>query len=84
MNIREKSHAQTRAIRALIAERISAGDWAPGDRLPTERALSAEYGIARMRGRSLTERALDLIAIAHPDFQESLSRDARDMFGARA
>ena len=53
MNIREKSHAQTHAIRALIAERISAGDWAPGDRLPTERAFSAEYGIARNTVRAL-------------------------------
>jgi DNA-binding FadR family transcriptional regulator len=53
MNIREKSHTQTRAIRAFITERISAGDWAPGDSLPTERALSAEYGIARNTVRAL-------------------------------
>ena len=29
-----------------------------------------EYGIAALRGRSLTERARDLIGIAHPDFRE--------------
>mgnify|MGYP003652604260 FL=1 len=37
-----------------------------------------EYGIAELRGRSLTERARDLIEIAHPDFREELAREARD------
>jgi len=37
-----------------------------------------EYGIAELRGRSLRERARDLIAIAHPDFRETLAREARD------
>ena len=37
-----------------------------------------EYGIAELRGRSLTERARDLISIAHPDFREELAREARD------
>jgi acyl-CoA hydrolase len=37
-----------------------------------------EYGVAELRGRSLGERARDLIAIAHPDFREGLAREARD------
>jgi acyl-CoA hydrolase len=37
-----------------------------------------EYGVAELRGRSLRERARDLIAIAHPDFRETLAREARD------
>ncbi|MDY7038097.1 MAG: acetyl-CoA hydrolase/transferase C-terminal domain-containing protein [Thermodesulfobacteriota bacterium] len=32
-----------------------------------------EYGIARLKGKSLSERAKELIAIAHPDFREELS-----------
>ncbi len=40
-----------------------------------------EYGIAELRGRSLTERARDLINIAHPDFREQLAREARDVLG---
>ncbi len=40
-----------------------------------------EYGIAELRGRSLAERARDLIAIAHPDFRELLARAARDELG---
>ncbi len=36
-----------------------------------------EWGIAKLRGRSLAERARALIAIAHPDHREQLERDAR-------
>ena len=32
-----------------------------------------EYGIAELRGRSLSERATALIAIAHPDFRRDLT-----------
>jgi acetyl-CoA hydrolase len=35
-----------------------------------------EYGIAELRGRSVAERARQLIAIAHPDFRPALSRAA--------
>ncbi len=40
-----------------------------------------EYGYAQLRGRSLTERARDLINIAHPEFREDLAREARDTLG---
>jgi acyl-CoA hydrolase len=36
-----------------------------------------EWGVAELRGRSLSERARALIAIAHPDFRDDLERDAR-------
>jgi acyl-CoA hydrolase len=35
-----------------------------------------EWGIAKLRGRSLAARARALIAIAHPDHREALERDA--------
>lgn len=38
-----------------------------------------EYGIAKLRGRSLRERARDLVAISHPSFREALAREARDV-----
>ena len=31
-----------------------------------------EHGVAHLRGKSLSERAKALIAIAHPDFREDL------------
>lgn len=35
-----------------------------------------EYGIARLHGKSLKERAQALIAVAHPDFREELRLEA--------
>jgi len=39
--------------------------------------IVTEYGIADMTGKSTTERAAALIAIAHPRFREELERGAR-------
>lgn len=40
-----------------------------------------EYGIASLKGKSLRERARELIAIAHPDFRAELTNEARRMYG---
>lgn len=40
-----------------------------------------EFGIAKLRGKSLRERAKVLIAIAHPDFREKLTEKAVQKFG---
>jgi len=39
--------------------------------------IVTEYGIANLRGKSLRERALALIGIAHPDFRETLLAEAK-------
>ena len=39
-----------------------------------------EYGVAKLAGLSLKERAQAMISIAHPDFREELSRYARENF----
>lgn len=36
-----------------------------------------EWGMARLRGRTIAERAAALIAIAHPDHRDRLEREAR-------
>jgi acyl-CoA hydrolase len=46
--------------------------------------IVTEYGIAELRGKSLAERARELISIAHPDFREGLARDARNSLGLQA
>jgi len=37
-----------------------------------------EYGIANLKGLSVAERARAIIGLAHPDYREALSREARD------
>ena len=39
--------------------------------------IVTEYGLAHLRGRSLSERAKALIAIAHPDFRDELRFEAK-------
>jgi acyl-CoA hydrolase len=41
------------------------------------RTIVTEFGIAEMWGKSIRERARDLIAIAHPDFRDELTAEAR-------
>ena len=57
----------------------------PGAGVVTTRAnvhyIVTEYGIANLRGRSLRERARDLIAIAHPDFREQLCKQTHESWG---
>jgi len=40
-----------------------------------------EYGIAMLKGKSLKERARELIAVAHPDFRSVLTAEAKRMYG---
>ena len=39
--------------------------------------IVTEYGVAHLRGRSLGERARQLIAIAHPDFRDELTFEVK-------
>ena len=41
------------------------------------RTIVTEWGVAELHGRSLRERALSLIEIAHPDFRDQLRAQAR-------
>ncbi len=43
--------------------------------------VATEYGIAKLSGLSLRERAEEMIRIAHPDFREELERYAKETFG---
>jgi acyl-CoA hydrolase len=38
-----------------------------------------EHGVARLRGRTVRERVLELINVAHPDFRADLTAKARAM-----
>jgi 4-hydroxybutyrate CoA-transferase len=41
-----------------------------------------EYGIATLRGKTLKERAREMVSVSHPDFRPELARQAREMYGA--
>lgn len=40
--------------------------------------IVTEYGVANLRGKAMHDRAKDLISIAHPDFRETLAKEAYD------
>ena len=52
----------------------------PGNIVTTPRSdmmyVVTEYGMVNLKGKSVPERAMALIDLAHPDFRESLERDA--------
>jgi 4-hydroxybutyrate CoA-transferase len=58
---------------------------APGTVLTLPRTfvhyVVTEFGVAKLIGKSLRERARELIAIAHPDFRAELTAEARRMYG---
>ncbi len=39
--------------------------------------IVTEYGIDKLRGRTVTERTKALIAIAHPNFRDQLTYEAK-------
>ena len=50
--------------------------------IPREYAdyIVTEFGIAKLMGKSLRERAEELISIAHPDFRAELRKEAQKLF----
>ena len=58
------------------------GNLGPGSPVTTSRFdvdnIVTEFGIAKMWGRTIQQRAKALIKIAHPDFREQLERDAHN------
>lgn len=59
-------------------------DLDPGAAVTTSRNdidyVVTEYGVADLKGRSLRERARELISIAHPEMREELTREFRIRF----
>ena len=44
--------------------------------------IVTEYGIARLKGKSVRQRAEALISIAHPDFRAELEEEAKRLYWA--
>ncbi|MBI4061108.1 MAG: hypothetical protein HY403_06730 [Elusimicrobia bacterium] len=84
--------ARSEGGRSIIALPSTAKDGAvsriaatllPGSGVVTTRAdvdfVVTEWGIASLKGRTVRERALALISVAHPRFRESLLERAREL-----
>jgi 4-hydroxybutyrate CoA-transferase len=56
----------------------------PGSAVTTSRNdvdyIVTEYGVAKLKGKTLRERAQALIAIAHPDFRDFLTGEYKKRF----
>jgi acyl-CoA hydrolase len=70
-------HATTSKGRSRIRVRLTEGSVVTTLKNTVDNVVT-EYGIARLRGRSLAERARALIAVAHPDHREDLEREAHE------
>ena len=66
-------------ISSCILPRLEAGICGTIDRGDV-RYVATEYGIAYLYGKSIQERAMDLIAISHPRFRPWLMEEARRLF----
>jgi acyl-CoA hydrolase len=61
-----------------IVPRLSGGSVVTTIKNTVDKVVT-EWGVAELRGRSLSQRSAALIAIAHPDHREELSREAREL-----
>lgn len=52
------------AIRGFLLERLQSGQWRAGDRLPTERELSGQFGVSRTTVRKVLRQMKDLQVIS--------------------
>lgn len=66
-------------LKSNIVPAIPAGSTVSAPRTMTQ-YVATEYGVARLSGLSLGERARAMAAIAHPDFREDLLRYAAEHF----
>jgi acyl-CoA hydrolase len=64
--------------RSRIVTDLTSGNIVTTPRTDTMYVVT-EYGLVNLKGKSVAERALALIGIAHPDFREPLEREAREL-----
>ncbi len=64
--------------KSRIVSTMSPGSVVTGNRCEVEYIVT-EYGVALMKGMSNRQRAKNLIAIAHPDFRDELTFEAKQL-----
>ena len=72
-------HSTTRdGSTSRIVARLSPGAAVTTDKNTVDKVVT-EHGVAELRGRTIGERARALIAIAHPDHRDELTRAAHEL-----
>ncbi|MEO6628999.1 MAG: acetyl-CoA hydrolase/transferase C-terminal domain-containing protein, partial [Aquihabitans sp.] len=77
------TRATVRDGRSRIVARLSPGSVVTTDKNTVDHVVT-EFGVAELRGRSVSDRALALISIADPRHREDLSRSAHELGLLRA
>jgi len=70
-------HSQTSKGRSRVRTQLTPGSVVTTLKNTVDHVVT-EHGIAELRGLSLRQRAAALIAIAHPDHRDELTREARE------
>jgi acyl-CoA hydrolase len=70
-------HSTTSSGRSRIRVRLTEGSVVTTLKNTVDHVVT-EWGLAKLRGRSLAERAGALISIAHPDHRDELEREAHE------
>jgi acyl-CoA hydrolase len=70
-------HSTTRKGTSRIRVRLTEGSVVTTLKNTVDNVVT-EWGIAKLRGRSIAERAQALVAIAHPDHRDALEAEARE------
>jgi len=70
-------HSTTSKGRSRIRARLTEGSVVTTLKNTVDHVVT-EWGVAKLRGRSLAERARALIDVAHPDHREALEREAHE------
>lgn len=72
--------AKDGTLKSNIVPTIPAGSVVSGPRTMIQ-YVATEYGVAKLSGLTVKERAKAMISVAHPDFREELSRYAAEKLG---
>ena len=71
--------SQTKGM-SKIVNTLTPGAGVVTTRFQTQHVVT-EYGVAHLLGKTLAERAKELIKVAHPDAREALDKAAFERFG---
>ena len=67
---------QSGKVRSKIVPTLRSGTVVTDPRTDTS-YVATEWGVAYLKGKSIPERVLEMVRIAHPDFRDWLKQEAK-------